>query len=374
MAVNHGAQHTTRPFAAGAFEFEVATTRAEDRQMVEALFADLPEPSRSDRTQRFVLRFDPRADPVWLVSGPRVGEEPASQVDVALVYLMAAVNLCALDAEPEHLHLHAAAATRSGRAVVVAAERNTGKTTTIAHLVARGWGFVTDETVRLPADPRRIGGFPKPLSIKPYSSALVEHFAPWMIPPVGQEDGLVRFVPVGASGASVVDGGTPHLVVLLKRPFDDRITGPAVKQLHPADAVVALMQETLDAERHGAAALRLAELAARSQCVELTIGTPAETADTIEHLFDAEPAAACHVALLPPSEAVSPGVVSVALGDRAVLHDTETGRVLALDEGATRIWRRVGGWNVDDEIDLDAPVIRPFVAQLRALGLLASAA
>ncbi len=373
MARKHAPEHTTRTFAAGAFEFDVATTRDVDRDMVEALFADLPAPPRRRGTERFLVEFDADAKPNWLVRGPRIGEEPAPQVDIALVHLMAAVNLCALDAEPTSLHLHAAAATRDGRAVLIAAERNTGKTTTIANLVARGWSFITDETVRL-GDSDQITGFPKPMSIKPYGHSLVPHFLPWMIPPIDAQEGFVRFVPVGTSGASVVPGGTPHLVVLLKRPFDERTTTPTIKHLNPADAVVALMQETLDAERHGSAALRLAELAARSHCVELTIGGPSETVDAIEQLFDVAPVAALDVSMLAPSKAVSSSVVSVALGERAVLHDTASGRILALDEGGTRIWQVAGGWSRDDSIDLDGPMIGSFVAQLRALGLLASAA
>ena len=71
---------------------------------------------------------------------------------------MAAVNISGLDADPERLHLHAAAAVKDGRVVVVAAERDTGKSTTIAHLVKRGWAFVTDETVSLAPDRDRGDG------------------------------------------------------------------------------------------------------------------------------------------------------------------------------------------------------------------------
>ena len=80
------------------------------------------------------------------------------------------------------------------------------------------------------------------------------------------------------------------------------------------------------------------------------------------------------VSVLPRSDAFSPGVVSVAVGDRTVVHDTTSGRIFALDAGATRVWTQLGGWSVDPSIDVDGPVIEPFVAQLRALGVLAGAA
>jgi hypothetical protein len=298
--------------------------------------------------------------------------QPPLSLEAALDTIMTIVNLRALDAEPECLHLHAAAATREERAIVIAAPRNTGKTTTVAHVVARGWRYLTDETVRLCASDNDVRGLPKPLSIKLGGTPLVDHLQPWMVPPVHDGRDTSRFVPISASGATVADRGRPHLVVLLQRPPDSSsIAVPAARQLHPADAVVALMQETLDAERFGATALRLATLAAASHCYELTIGTPTATAEHIERLFALDPVEPLDVSVLPPSDAFSSGVVSVALGDRAVVHEVGSGRILALDDGGTRVWKHLGGWDAEGEIDVHGPVIGPFVAQLRALGVLA---
>jgi hypothetical protein len=366
-----GDRYTTRPFAVGAFQFVIATAAEDDRVLVQSFFRDLPHPEDSVRqgTVFTLIREDTDARS-WAVDGPRLIAQSAPTLDAALKLLVTAVNMCALDAEPEHLHLHAAAATNGGRAVVIAAQRDTGKTTTVAHLVARGWGYVTDETVRVSVEATDVTGFPKPLSIKPGGDELGDHFEPWMIPMGEGADGF-RFVPVGASGAAVVGGGVPHLVVLLRRPVDGTlIAGPVVHEIHPADAVVALMQETLDAARFGSAAVELARLAAVSHCFEITTGTPAETADTIETLFRLDPVETLDVRVFPPSDAFSPDVVSVAVGDRAVIHDTASGRIFALDAGATRVWTQLGGWSAEDDIDVHGPVIGPFVAHLRALGVL----
>jgi hypothetical protein len=376
MVAGRGERHTTRCFTTGAFAFAVATSTPDDQHLVESFFGDVPAPNRDGQeiAEFSLLRDDPGGNS-WTVGGPQVLDLPAPTLDTALERLLAAVNLCSLDAEPEHLHLHAAMATLDEHGVIIAAERNTGKTTTVAHLVARGWSFVTDETVRLTTGSNKISGFPKPLSIKPFGRHLVAHLEPWMIPPVGDEHERFRFVPIGASGATVADGGVPHLVVLLRRSWGDPSTvGAVARRLHPADAVVALMQESLDAERFGAAAERLAILAAATHCFELTRGTPGETADEIEMLVGLDLAEPMEVGVLPPSAAFNSGVVSVAVGDRAVVHDEASGRILALDEGATRVWRQLGGWSVDPGIDIDGPVVRPLVAQLRALGVLAGAA
>lgn len=361
----------TRPFAVGSFTFLVATSTDEERMLVEEVFADLPSPrAPHDPAQFVLLRTSARA---WSMSGPRVTPCAMVPLDGALKQLVTAVNLGALDAEPEHLHLHAAAATRAGRAVVIAAERNTGKTTTVAHLVARGWAFVTDETVRLSATTERITGFPKPLSVKPGGEGRLDMFRRWMIPTIESDAALYRFVPVGATGASLVDGGVPHLVVLLRRP-DDMASNPApvALRLHPADAVVALMQETLDAERFGATPARLARLAAASHCYMLTMGSPTETAEQIEALVEQDPVTAIAVSQYPSSDAFSPGVVTMKIGRRAVIHDPTSGLIVALDEGATRVWNTIGGHEPADGIDLDGPVIASFVDQLHGLGVLAA--
>jgi hypothetical protein len=365
----------SRAFAAGAFEFAVVTSDVDDHHVVEALFRDLPPP-RSNRTDLaiFALNRTGGIEDTWLVEGPFVEDHAPSALRVALDRIVAAVNGGALEAESEHLHLHAAAAAIDERAVVLAGRWNTGKSTTIAHLVARGWGYVTDEAVRLADGTSRVAGFPKPVSVKAGGRHLLSHLEPWMIP-VNESTDSSCFVPIGATGAAVVDGGDPHVVIVLRRTADaDSAADSTAYRLHAADAVVALMEETLDAPRFGRAAERLARLAAASHCFELEIGTPSNTVDTIEGLFGLDPAEPLEVSVLPKSEAFSAGVVSVAIGDRAVVHEVVSGVIFALDAGGTRVWKALGGWTDDDDIDVDGPAIKPFVAQLGALGVLAGAA
>ena len=372
MAIGHE-MHTTRPFAAGAFRFVVAASDPDDAALVASLFRDLPSPPASDDLPAVfvVMRLDVDGETKWSIAGPRLEGEFAGSRMTALTRLMAAVNISGLDADPDRLHLHAAAAVKDGRVVVVAAERDTGKSTTIAHLVKRGWAFVTDETVSLAPDRDDVTGFAKPLSIKPGGRGLVDHLSPWMIPGIedGRED--FRFVPVSASGAAVATGGPVHLVILLRRPdFRDPSEGAVSRRLHPADAAVALMQETLDAERFGPAAIRLARLAASSHCYELSVGTPSATADQIEELFSLDPVTPFEVSVRPPSPAFGANVVSITVGDHTVVHDQESGRIFALDAAATHVWEHLGGWRPDSSIDLSGPGVGSFVAQLRALGVL----
>jgi len=260
---------------------------------------------------------------------------------------------------------------KNGSAVIIAASRNTGKTTTVAHLVKRGWGFVTDETVRLAADRNEVGGFSKPLSIKPGGGMLVDHLVEGMVPPAADGFESFRFVSVGTMGASIAQGGRPELVILLRRQEDGHPgDGAKSRALHPADAVVALMQETLDAERFEWAALRLARLASDARCHEVVLGTPSQTTDLIEELFAQSPLEPFPVDVLGPSAAMAPGVVSVKIGDRVVVHHMGTGTIFALDAAASNVWEQLGGWR-NHEIDVHGPVVGAFVVQLRTLGVFA---
>lgn len=365
--------HTTGVFAAGSFEFTVVASHRDDQAVIEQLFRDLALHS-TGATEPFVfsLTRGRSSRPTWIIDGPRVEDQPELPFAAMLTRLMSAINVCVLDVEPQYLHLHAAAATLDGRVAIVAAPRDTGKSTTVAHLAARGWAFVTDEIVRLSRDTSEVSGYAKPLSVKPGGDELLPHLRPWMIPPLHEDPDTFHFVPVGASGAALAQGGTAHVVILLRRPpAGSPITGPTSRELAPADAVVSLMQETLDAERSGDAAHQLATLAARCHCYELTIGGPEATAELIEKLFQLDPVEPLDVTTLPWSEALAPGVVSLEIGERTVVHQTSSGGIFALDAAATRVWRRLGGWGTEDELDIDGPVIRPFVSQLRGLGVLA---
>jgi hypothetical protein len=366
--------HMTRVFAPGSAPLAVATATEADRQLVESLLRDVPAPSSTvpDVTVFSLIREDADGS-AWTLDAGRVDNLSVPTLDGALNLLVSEISFATLESEPEHLHLHAALAVKDGRAAILAAQHNTGKTTTVANLVARGWSFVTDEVVRLSPQTEELTGFRKPISIKPGGRAFLDHLAPWMIPAVDNGTETFRFAPIGASGADVVDGGSPHLVVLLRRdPFAPPVVRPETRRLHPADAVVLLMQETFDAERFGATVVRLAELAATSHCFELTVGTPEATVNEIEALAQLDPPEPVDVTVLPPSDAYSSGVVSVMLGDQVVVHDTDSGRILALDPGGTRVWQQLSSRGEDDAIDIDGPVVDQFVAQLRALGVLAS--
>ena len=79
--------------------------------------------------------------------------------------LVSDVTLLAL-ARSEQIAIHAGVASRAGRAVLLPAPPDSGKSTLTAALVMRGWSFLSDEVAALDED-GRVHPFPRPLVLEP---------------------------------------------------------------------------------------------------------------------------------------------------------------------------------------------------------------
>ncbi len=365
----------SRLFRAGAFRFFVGSTDPTIVDDIERLLLDLPTDDEPDgEMQVFSFIPSPSEPGRWDAHGPVVGVQTGLTRASAITLLITGVNLGALATEPERLHLHAGAAVRSGQAVVMSAARETGKTTTLARLVLRGWEFISDEAISIGRDDPLVTGFAKPLSIKPRGRHLVPELEAHFTPPLSQvTDDEVVHVALGAVGGRPVPAAHPHLLVFLRREAEPADGGrPVTHPVHPVDAVVRLMTETMDAGRYGArAVVELAHLAARCRCAEVQIGDPEATGDLIEELAAAPASDALPVVEIGVAGRLRPHVVSVLIDDRVVIHEPPEGSILALDPMATQIWLTLAGRNHEEPIDLEGPVVARFVEQLVALGLVA---
>lgn len=377
-AVEFGGAHQlvlSRPLQAGPLDFVVGSPDPTLVRLAEELFRDLPSPRVLEgELPCFVLAPSAasREEPLYDLSGPVVGLVEALPLSMAVSRLVTALSRATLDAEPDRLHLHAAAAVRDGRAVVLAAPRETGKTTTLARLVLDGWSYVSDETVSIGPGDELVRGFAKPLSIKPGSRSLLPELAPHFLPEGTVGDHAVLHVSLGTLGVRTAEAASAKMVGLLRRRLTPSIDHAAdSRPIHPADAVVGLMAETLDAARFGnSAVIELARLAARTSCWEIFIGAPNDTVVEIERLFEMPPGERLDVQQLPQGGPRIPAnVTSVLVGDRAVVHELPEGRILALDATATQIWLNLGDWPAAEKVDLRGPVVASFIGQLLQLGL-----
>lgn len=364
---------TTRPFVADHASFVVACPTRAVRDTVESAFVDLP---RGEAGSAAVIRLQAEDDGTLsvLVDGQR--QTTAQSPNQALGSLVTAVTRLALDADPERLHLHCAAVARDDRGVLITARSGTGKTTLSAKLLTEGWSYGSDESVALCPDSSVVAAFPKPLMIKDGAGSPVREMAPLRVV-LDPEDDCIWTVPASAIGAACVDAIEPRCIVVLTP--DPRHPGRGPSQptpIHPTDAVVAMMEQTMDAGRFGArAVVALARIAAGSHCVQMQVGPLGDAVASLEQLVREAPSAHLLRALHPEPLVGLPWHVaeharSVLIGDRVVIHDTRGGAVSALDEAGTALWLTLlgdppAGWGPDV---LQNAAMRGFVEQLIALG------
>jgi hypothetical protein len=364
---------TTRPMRADHATFVVDCPSQRSREVVESAFIDLPDGDDPDPVT-IRLRSDDRD--TWSVL---VGDElrfAGQSPNQAMGSLVTTVTRIALDADAARLHLHCAAVAKDGCGMLVTARSGTGKTTLAAELLCRGWSYGSDESVAVEAGSETVEAFPKPLMIKDGDRSPVRGLAERRVV-LDVEDDRIWTVPASTLGAACTSVLEPTCILVLTTEPRAPGRGPAEPApIHPADAVVAMMQQTMDAGRYGPSALGvLAGLAARSRCLQMQVGPLDVAADALERLIS-EPPGRGQVRMLAPSPV--PGlpwhlpehVRSLTIADRAVVHETRGGAISALDEAGTAVWLTLlgqppDGWGPQL---LQNAAIEEFLDQLVALG------
>jgi hypothetical protein len=370
-------RHVTRPFLAGALGFRVQCDSAKLRDTVEALFADLTAPPPDMAIHELRLDEGEQNGITMLdLVGFGMFDPGPLPPDLTLDTLVSRVGRLSLDADPDRLHLHAAALAKGGRSVLVSASGGTGKSTLATALVLRGWDYLSDESVALTAGSTSITSFAKPLSIKVTGRDLFAHQVDLADRRValGPSDGTWWNVPASRLGGRVVAAADPALLVFLSRTGTDSAADarPSWTTVHPADAVVLLVQESLDVGRFGeSAVVVIAELAARCRCVRVEAGTPSDTAELVEQLLTTCAVSEHEPPLVLPTRAgtgyapgvkVGDAVVSVLLADRVVVHDVHSGRIASFDEAGSAVWLALYGHELQEHAlpDAASPGVRSF--------------
>jgi hypothetical protein len=269
--------YVTRGYHALAFDFSLAVDDDEFGHYLDWLLDGFPE----------------AADPVrYAVRSTETGPRLELHDDVVLqsagtkafvASLVPWLNQQAVD--PEYaVTAHAGGVEREGRACVMPADPESGKTTLTTGLVHAGYSYLTDEAVSFDWDTGEIEPFPKPLSIDPGSQYLFPELAPPPPPGAGGDPDGQWNVPPSSIRSDAVGGRCRAAYVVFPK-YD----GDAATRLEPvtrAEALVELAKNTFRFREHPRRALdTLSGVIREVDCYRLTVGHLDDACRVIDELM-----------------------------------------------------------------------------------------
>jgi hypothetical protein len=306
-------------------------------------------PAADAAAHRVALYDEPGGDTVVLeVDGRIVHRSP----DPSLAF-DAFMSWCNVTASRRrgHIALHAAVlAAPTGGAVVVPASAASGKTTLAVGLCRRGWAYLSDEIAAVSTDADRVVGYPKPLTVKPGTRAMLGdgELPPSRTISPRQQRWYVRPEELGGRPATAA----PIEGLLFAR-YDGTAGARAIAhRVGVAEATLELavhVQDPLDAT--GSVLVGLAALASRCRRGRVVHASLDAVCDAAAELVTGDTVdAGTGPLLLPASTPVAelgparhPRAVSVVVADGAVVHHLDSQALLALDATAAQVWERLDG-------------------------------
>lgn len=325
---------TTRWYAAVGHVFRVRCPDPTVLRTVEEALTALPAGAAPGTEYALTPQPDAgRPDELWVLSGGPEAAWTASSPRRLLSLLLGRVNRAVVrDSTDDHVLLHAAAAERDGRAVVLAAPMESGKTTTVAGLVRAGWGYYTDEAVAVRRADGLLSPYAKPLSVDPGSWGVLADLSP------GRVEGFTDQwqVPVtGLPGGRVAEPLRVSAVVL---PRYRAGGGTALRPLSRADALVTVLGCTFGLQDDPLAGLAVAAaVVAGAQCWSLAVDDLHRAVALLEEVAaGADPPRAPWA---PAAELLASGTAVVVVDGEAVCREPASGVLHRLDPTATAAWQ-----------------------------------
>ena len=196
------------------------------------------------------------------------------------------ITRAAIDSERCSILVHAGVVARDGRAVVLPAPPDAGKSTLVAALVAAGFDYLSDEAAVIDPGTLRCRPMPRPLGLDPGSWPLFPELAPrdpfvvecsaamWLVAPDALRPGAIGAAAPAEIAAIVVPGYDP------RRPT-------TAASLPRAEALTLLSEHSFDFAGHGRRGFRsLARLVASVPCRRLSVRELDRAVAEIEALIE----------------------------------------------------------------------------------------
>jgi energy-coupling factor transporter ATP-binding protein EcfA2 len=245
------------------------------------------------------------------------------------------VNRSAVDRTLEELLvLHAAAAGRSGHAVLLAGVSGAGKSTLAAALTLAGFEDLGEESLGVTPEGLVVAN-PKPLALDDDSRAALHAYAPSVVD-LAADHPLIAPTALGAVGA--LDARA--LPALIVQPRYERQAATQTTPLSAADAAILLADQSFNFGAMGADALRtIAGIARRARAFTLVFDDLSSAVAALQSLFeDALEDPARPFAAADDGHAPDAMFAVEYFGDEAVVWDAEHEALHHLSSSARAIW------------------------------------
>jgi HprK-related kinase A len=215
--------------AVGPRTFRIGSDWRAPVAALESLYAAYPQPT--DAIPDFTVRLEATKPwrrfirPSVAIAGDHTLPDavPVS-LPHGLIAAEMAMNLQMALGERRFLLLHAASVERDGRALIITGESGAGKSTLSALLSARGWRFMGDEFALIDPANGLAYPFPRPVSLKNESVAVMQallpnaHFGPVMQDtPKGD---IRHLVPRADAIAKMAEPAKPALILFPRFGYD----------------------------------------------------------------------------------------------------------------------------------------------------------
>lgn len=174
----------SRTVRVGAFSFELRSPLADVVAAADALYRDYPDEPAGGIVDYQVAVMPPSWIRRWIrpnlvlacdVEVPFMAPVPREH---GLLALEMGMNLQLAAGMHRYVLIHAGAVARGGSGVLMTGDSGAGKSTLAAMLGHRGWRFLGDEFALLDLADAKLSPFPRPISLKNESIALLEAIAP----------------------------------------------------------------------------------------------------------------------------------------------------------------------------------------------------